>query len=200
MESPDSDEGSVTPSLLCLPDDALVRIFFYLGSPLPYYESFLGPQHADVPDSSAGALARTCRRLAALHRTRVVSCVDLSRTSCSCSLPAALRFFPSVDAAVLGSLRESHATTALRGKGAQCMSRLRSLCLTAVPSEDFVDTLIATVPQLRALDVQAMGNFMGGSASKAGLLRLLGNLLKGLRRLSLYYPSIASNEGMDVAL
>lgn len=193
----------------------LVRIFSFLRSPLPYFESFLGPQVANTPDSPAATLAYTCRRLAGLYRTRVVSCVDLSRTSCNRSLPSALQYFPAVDAAVLGSLRDAHAAQALRGEGAECVPRLRSLCLTSVPGEDFAEALVAAVPQLLALDVQAMGNFRGGAArtgiaplrsfeggeaERAGLARLLAILPSRLRRLSLYYPAASENEEMDAAL
>lgn len=198
-------------TLASLPSDALSRIFFFLGAPITSYsrESFLSPRHTDSNDSPAVALSRTCKSLEELHRTEVVTCVDLSDAPCSCGLPAALEKHPSADAAVLRKLRCENLEAAFCGDRARPLGQLRALCLKEIPSSVFADALVSAVPRLQELVITSPGwttvspeGRWGPSTAQNELLgrtRMLKQLPAGLCRLTVDHHFTESDEEMQMA-
>lgn len=153
-------------SLLVLPDDALIKILSLLDSPAPLFSFFLSPTHTNNPSSFAGRLANTCTRLSALHRSRVVRCVDLTHAPSALTAPEALAAHPRADALVLSLARtqpwnaefvapddgrDEYSWAAFGDGNVEALARVRGLCLMWAPSEDFSDRLVAAMPGLREL-------------------------------------------------
>lgn len=186
------------PTLLSLPDDALLRVFHFLPTPArdsdaaldlqhaspssrappptcssmahlapPRPPALLSSRHAPTLASPAGALAATCARLASLHRTRVVTCVDLARGSCAGGLAAALAAHPCADAAVLDFACAAHTAAA----PAAVLHRLRALSLVRVPrSERMAHALLRAAPALEELHI---GHGYASTRETAALFRAL---------------------------
>lgn len=164
-----------------LPDDALLRIFMFLGSSPPRRASLFAPSGANDGGSSAAALAAAHPRLARLN----VRCVELSLAQSSCCWPDALVKYPFAHSAFLDSLPAGLVKSTFCVAGAEALGRLRVLHVTDVPNDAFADRIAAGVPGLRELEVD------GRTCSERGLARLLVLLPEGLRRLRVVYPDVS---------
>lgn len=178
--------ASSSMTLLSLPDDALSRLFSFLTSPPVYDENVLSAHLSNDPASPAAALAQTNRHLHTLYHL-AVRVVDFTLPKCSCGTPPALSSYPSADAAVLDETRSSL-------RLAQPVTHLRTLCVRSFPSEDYVDSLLSSIPNVedivlnrsssssRTADRMAEATY--DSKARKGMTSFLSRLPSGLRRLS----------------
>lgn len=183
--------------LLDLPEELLRRIVLAAGSPqsqiLPRKRLSPAPEipptfYSNCPDSPAGALARTNRRIFELHRA-FVNCIDVRRTSCMPNFARSLVSYPQVSTGILHVDRMFQHCRLLAPPERLALQRLSTLRLSIDIDDGHFETIAGDLPQLRNLHICGY-NYMGK-------MRLSQNLPPGLQVLEIEFDCQLAWHGQD---